>query len=156
MAIFDKENSVAGPGTVVGANVKLTGVLKDTNDITVHGKVEGEVISDHNVQITETAEVKGPISAQNIVVAGKVDGAINAAQKIEILPTGKIFGSISMKDLIIRSGAVFIGKSMMPDKKSDFPQAVAGALKSEERADNNVKSSKSNERAKAPAYEIED
>lgn len=120
MAIFaqDKDASTAtGPGTIVGANVKLTGILKDTNDITVHGKVEGEVTSDHNVTVTETADIKGPVTAQNVVVAGVINGAVSAVQKIEILPTGKIYGAITMKDLIIRSGAVFIGKSTMPDRK---------------------------------------
>lgn len=119
MAMFEKEKDqqIPGPGTVVGANVKLSGILKDTNDITVHGKVEGEVISDHNVMISETAEIKGPISAQNVVVAGVVNGSITADQKLEILPTGKVFGAMTMKDLLIRSGAVFVGKSTMPDQK---------------------------------------
>lgn len=121
MAIFEKEQDrpQTGPGTIVGTNVRLTGILKDTNDITVHGKVEGEVVSDHNVTVSETAEIKGPITALNVTIAGKVTGSVTAAQKIEILPTGKIFGAITMKELIIRSGAVFIGKSTMPDHKGD-------------------------------------
>ncbi|MCL5795783.1 MAG: polymer-forming cytoskeletal protein [Patescibacteria group bacterium] len=111
--MFDKNKPIPGPGTVVGANVKLTGTLKDINDITVHGSVDGEVISDKNVLIAETASVKGPVSAQNVTIAGKVDGAINAWQKLEILSTGKVHGSIMSKDLNIRSGAAFNGKSKM-------------------------------------------
>lgn len=131
MAIFDKdkEGTASGPGTIVGANVKLTGVLKDTNDITVHGKVEGEVISEHNVTITETADIKGPISAQNVVVAGIVSGSILAVQKIEILPTGKVYGAITMKDLTIRSGAIFIGKSSMPDKGGEGSRTLLANTK---------------------------
>ena len=35
MAMFENEKqTVSGPGTVVGGNVKLTGTLKDVNDIT--------------------------------------------------------------------------------------------------------------------------
>lgn len=126
MAIFEKEkdSTSSGPGTVVGTHVKLTGILKDTNDITVHGQVEGEVFSDHNVLVTETAEIKGPISAQNVVISGKVTGAVTAAQKVEITATGKVFGSLAMKDLTIRSGAVFIGKSAMPDKDRDTASAT--------------------------------
>ncbi len=141
MAIFekDKEGSVSGPGTIVGTNVKLTGILKDTNDITVHGKVEGEVISEHNVTITETAEIKGPISAQNVVVAGVVSGSIVAAQKIEILPTGKVYGAITMKDLTIRSGALFIGKSTMPDKGGEGSRTQQAATKEKMAEDKPVK-----------------
>lgn len=130
MAIFEKEREPmagSGPGTIVGTNVKLTGILKDTNDITVHGKVEGEVISDHNVMVTETAEIKGPITGHNVTVAGVVNGSVAAAAKLEILPTGKIYGAITMKDLTIRSGAIFIGKSSMPDKAAESRKSVPAA-----------------------------
>ena len=109
----------SGPGTVVGSNVKLTGTLKDDNDIIVHGKIEGEVISDKTVTIAENAIVKGPVTAQVISVAGKIKGSITAAEKLEILPNGKIYGSITAKDLSIRSGAIFVGKCTMPDKETE-------------------------------------
>ncbi len=121
MAIFEKDKTpvASGAGTVVGSNVKLTGILKDTNDIIVHGTVEGEVVSEHNVTITETSEIKGPITAANITIAGKVTGNIQASQKLEILSTGRVYGSIATKELIIKSGAIFIGKSVMPESKND-------------------------------------
>lgn len=111
--MLDRGKPLPGPGTVVGANVKLTGVLKDFNEITVHGQVDGEVISEKNVLVAETASIKGPVSAKTVIVAGRVTGAINALEKLEILPTGKVSGSISTRDLIIRSGAFFNGKSTM-------------------------------------------
>jgi cytoskeletal protein CcmA (bactofilin family) len=103
-----------GPGTVVGSNVVLTGILRDTSDITIHGKVEGELSTERSLTIGETAEIKGPISGQIITIAGYVKGSIEAGQKLEILPTGKVYGSISTRELVIRSGAIFIGKSTMP------------------------------------------
>ncbi|MBI4175308.1 polymer-forming cytoskeletal protein [Candidatus Berkelbacteria bacterium] len=132
MALFEKEKEVraSGPGTVVGANVKLTGILKDTQDITVHGAVEGEVISEHNVVVTETAEIKGPITGQNVTVAGRVNGAITAGDKLEILPSGRVYGSITMADLMIRSGALFIGKSTMPDQTGSPSKKAALPSKS--------------------------
>lgn len=119
MAIFerDKGGATDGPGTVVGANVRLSGILKDTNDITIHGEVEGEVTSERNITVTESATIKGPITAENVVVAGAVHGAVTARDKLELLPSGKVYGAITMKDLEIRSGAVFIGKSTMPDER---------------------------------------
>lgn len=109
------DKNVSGPNTVVGANVKLVGTLYDVNEITIHGKIEGEVQSDKTVIITETAYIKGPVTADTIQVAGSVHGALTATGKLEILPTGKIYGSTTTKDLSIRSGAIFIGKSTMPE-----------------------------------------
>ena len=109
------DKNVSGPNTVVGANVKLAGTLYDANEVTIHGKIEGEVKSDKTVIVTETAYIKGPVTADTIQVAGAVHGSITATGKLEILPTGKVYGSTTTKDLSIRSGAIFIGKSTMPE-----------------------------------------
>lgn len=100
-------------GTVVGSNVKLTGTIKDVNDIIIHGKVEGEVESEKSVIISDNASVKGPVSADQITISGTVNGSVTAHTKFELLPGGNITGSITTKDLIIQSGAYFNGKCIM-------------------------------------------
>ena len=111
---MNRERPIAGPGTIIGGNVLLTGILKDAGDIAIHGKVEGEITSERAVLIGETAEIRGPISGQIVTIAGVVRGSVDAGQKLELLPTGKVYGSISSRELIIRSGAIFVGKSTMP------------------------------------------
>jgi cytoskeletal protein CcmA (bactofilin family) len=111
--INKNEKPLPGPGTVVGANVKLVGTLRDVNDIAVHGIIEGEVISERTITVGETAQIKGPVSGQVVSVAGVIRGSIDASTRLEILPTGKVYGNITARDLIIRSGALFIGKSVM-------------------------------------------
>ncbi|MBM2820526.1 MAG: hypothetical protein HW405_286 [Candidatus Berkelbacteria bacterium] len=128
----NKPSGPSGPGTVVGANVKLVGTLQDASDITVHGRIEGEVISSQGINITETAYIKGPVSGEIVIVAGKVRGSITATGKLEIMPTGKVFGSITSKDLSIRSGAIFIGKCTMPEgEKEDEEERVTEEPKKE-------------------------
>lgn len=138
----DKRPTPSGQGTIVGANVKLIGTLQDANDVTIHGRIEGEVISNQAVMITETAYIKGPISGEIVTIAGKVRGSITATGKLEILPTGKIFGSITSKDLSIKSGAIFVGKCTMPESESE---------KEEEAAEKSV----SQKEEKEAAYEVE-
>lgn len=121
----DKRPNPSGQGTVVGANVKLIGTLQDANDIIIHGRIEGEVISNQAISITETAYVKGPISAELLTIAGKVRGSITATGKMEILPTGKVFGSITSKDLSIKSGAIFVGKCTMPEGEKEEAAEIA-------------------------------
>jgi len=111
-----KEEEVS---TVVGSGVHLTGTLKDQSDIVVHGTVEGEVKSDQNVVVGDSAKVKGPISAQVVSISGEVNGTIHAMDKLEIHPTGHVEGNIKTKDLIIHSGAYFAGKSEMTSGSSD-------------------------------------
>lgn len=149
MAMFENDKqTVSGPGTVVGANVKLTGTLKDVNDITVHGQVDGEVISEKNVIVTETASIKGPVTAEVITISGKVNGAITANQKLEIQPTGKVYGSIVTSDLIIHSGAIFVGKSNTL-KETDEDKKTT---KIEEKAPEKKETS---DKKDEPKYEVE-
>jgi len=156
--MFDKDQTtVSGPGTVVGANVKLTGTLKDVNDITIHGVIDGEVISDRNVIISETASIKGPITANTIVVSGKVNGSITAQEKLEISPTGKVYGSIVAGDLIINSGAIFVGKSNTLKEKDETPvekKSAKDVEKKEEKVEKEPKVEKI-EKKNEPTYEVE-
>lgn len=124
-----------GPGTVVGANVKLTGTISDVNDIVIHGTVEGEIISDKTITITETASVKGPVTGQLVSVSGKVNGAITAHEKLELQPTADVTGSLSTKELIIKSGALFNGKSTMAKGDVLTAKSTASADDSAKRTD---------------------
>jgi cytoskeletal protein CcmA (bactofilin family) len=125
------QDGVSGPGTVVGANVKLTGTISDVNDITVHGTVEGEVVSDKTIVIAETASVKGPVTAQVVSISGRVNGSITAHQKLELLPTGQVNGSITTKDLNIKSGSTFNGKCVMTDQHDAAPAQQSDSVKKE-------------------------
>lgn len=115
-----------GAGTVVGANVKLQGILKDSEDIVIHGQLDGEVGSDQSILVAENALVKGPVAGVNVTVAGSVKGSIEAKSKLEVLSTGRVNGSITTKELIVQSGAMVNGKISMgegdkgtSDKKID-------------------------------------
>lgn len=105
--------------TVIGLNVNLKGNLKNQGSIQVNGSVEGEVRSDDNITVGETAMIKGPVAAKVIEVSGTIKGLVEASEKLEINPTGKVIGDINAKSLIIKQGAIFIGKSTMPDQNGD-------------------------------------
>jgi cytoskeletal protein CcmA (bactofilin family) len=102
--------------TIIGLNVNLKGNLKNKGSIQVNGSVEGEVRCDESVNVGETAVIKGPVIAKVIEVSGTIKGLVEATEKLEINPTGKVIGDINAKTLIIKQGAVFVGKSTMPDR----------------------------------------
>lgn len=123
------ENNV---DTVIGINVTVKGNLYNKGSIQVNGNVEGEVKSDENIMVGETAKIKGPVIAKKIEVAGEIKGLVEANEKLEINPTGRIIGDINVKSLIIKEGAVFIGKSVMQSKDSDKSTEVKTEDKIEE------------------------
>jgi len=105
------ENNV---DTIIGINVILKGNLKNKGSIQINGTVDGEVRSDENINIGETAKINGPVVAKTIEISGEVKGLVEATERLEVNPTGKVLGDINAKSLIIKQGAKFIGKSIMP------------------------------------------
>jgi|GEM_PF-3262780 len=138
MATFGKTE---GEGTVIGTHVKLTGILQDPNDITVLGKLEGEVHSDHTVTVGEHAQVKGPVSAARAIIAGSVKGNIHTKDRLEILPRGSVVGNIETRDLVIHSGATFNGRCeisggevhAMEEAETPIPPAERGKTEEQPR-----------------------
>jgi len=107
------ENAV---DTIIGVSVTLKGNIHNKGSIQVNGTVEGEVKSDENVIVGETAKIKGPVIAKKIEASGEIRGLVEASEKLEINPTGKIYGDVNAKTLIIKEGAIFVGKSIMPNQ----------------------------------------
>lgn len=99
--------------TIIGANVELTGSLKNRGSIAIHGQIKGDVFSEATVLVGEGAHISGPISAKHIEVAGKVTGSLHAETSIDLLPKSVVKGDIETKQLSIKPGAIFAGTSKM-------------------------------------------
>jgi len=107
--------------TIIGAQVELTGSLKNEGPIQIHGHIKGDVISDSTVFVGESAIVTGPITAKSVEVAGQVYGSITAEMHIELHPKSLVKGDLTTKQLSIKPGAVFVGSSNM-----DAPHEAQG------------------------------
>jgi cytoskeletal protein CcmA (bactofilin family) len=100
--------------TIIGANVKIKGSLRNPGASQINGTVEGEIKSEQLVTIGETASVIGPVTAKIIEISGVVKGIINGEEKVDINPKGQVIGDINTRSLIIKQGAIFNGKCQMP------------------------------------------
>ena len=104
--------------TVVGENVMVTGKLHTSSNIQVNGMVKGEIESEGGIIVGKTATIEGPIAAAEIKIEGTVRGSIIASHSVEITSEAKVIGDIQTDKLSIQFGALFVGKSLMQDKKS--------------------------------------
>lgn len=120
-----------GIDTIIGLNVVLKGNIKNKGSIQINGVVEGEVRSDDNVNVGETAKIKGPVVAKTIEISGEVNGLVEATERLEVNPTGKVIGDINAKSLIIKQGATFVGKSIMPAEDNNKAKSEHNEVKSE-------------------------
>jgi cytoskeletal protein CcmA (bactofilin family) len=96
----------------VGTNAQLKGEMNVKGTLRVDGAIEGRVNADW-VILSETALVKGDITAQKIIIGGRVEGNLHAKDLVEIQAKGKVLGEIFTKKLAVTEGGEFNGKIEM-------------------------------------------
>jgi len=100
--------------TLIGKDTTINGtVIINKGVLKIEGKVEGEIRSEGNVIIGETATLKANITADNVLMGGELHGNIETKGRLEIIPPGKLYGDIKAGALDISEGALFVGTSEM-------------------------------------------
>jgi len=102
---------------VLNSDVEIKGNVKFAGELTLEGKLEGEVNSDGTLIIGETGTVNGNVSAGTVSVRGKINGNITARDKIEIKSKAEVFGDIRSAKLAIEEGVTFVGKTEVNPNK---------------------------------------
>src|SRR2546422_4034616 len=102
---------------VLNSDVELKGNLKFADELTLEGKLEGEVNCDGILHLGETGVVDGNLNVGSIVVRGKIHGNVFAKDKIEIKSKAEVFGDIRAARLVIEEGVTFVGKTEINPNK---------------------------------------
>lgn len=79
-------------------------IVMDT-DIKLQGLSIGKFTC-KDLEISETAVVKGNIECRNVIIYGKVIGNVVASGYVSLRKTGKIMGSLTCSELEVEEGAV--------------------------------------------------
>jgi cytoskeletal protein CcmA (bactofilin family) len=102
---------------ILSADVEIKGSIKFQNDLTVDGKVEGEITSSGILTVGENAEIRGEIKTKSATVHGKVHGNITVDEKCELKARAVLHGDLKAARLVIEEGATFVGKSEVTPNK---------------------------------------
>jgi cytoskeletal protein CcmA (bactofilin family) len=101
-------------GQDLGKSMIIKGELSGSEDLTLHGQMEGSVsLPAHTLTIGPQADVKADILAKAVVVAGAVTGKVLAGDRIEIRATGSVNGDVTSPRLVIADGGSLRGKVEM-------------------------------------------
>ena len=102
---------------VLSSDVEIKGNLKFSGELTMEGKLEGEISSDGLLHLGETGAVNGNLNVNSVVVRGKINGNVTAKDKIEIKSKAEVFGDIRASKLVIEEGVTFVGKTEVNPNK---------------------------------------
>ena len=110
---------------LLSSDVEIKGSIKFTNELTVDGKVEGEIISQGVLTIGQNAEIRGEVKTKSCTVLGKVHGNITVEERCELKSQAVLMGDLKAARLSIEDGATFVGKSEVnPNKVVPIPQPL--------------------------------
>lgn len=122
---------VASGNTVIGPSILINGKLTGDEDLTVRGRVEGELSLTRTLIVEPSGVVKANVTVKNAVVSGVVVGNIQASESVELTHEGRMVGDIRAPRVIIVDGASFRGRVDMgelppgrslPERTASRPQ----------------------------------
>ncbi len=102
---------------VLSSDVEIKGSIKFVNELTIDGKVEGEINSPGVLVVGENADIKGEIKTKSVTVLGKVHGNITVEERCELKSHAVLYGDLKAARLVIEDGATFVGKSEVTPNK---------------------------------------
>jgi cytoskeletal protein CcmA (bactofilin family) len=102
---------------ILSSDVEIKGSLKFQNELTIDGKIEGEITSAGVLTVGENAEIKGEIKTKSVTVLGKVHGNITVEERCELKSRATLYGDLKATRLVIEDGATFVGKSEVTPNK---------------------------------------
>lgn len=117
---------MAEPGkNLLSADVEIKGSIKFQNELTIDGKVEGEITSTGTLTVGENAEIRGEIRTKSATVLGKVFGNITVDERCELKARAVLQGDLKAARLVIEEGATFVGRSEVSPKAAQRPPEAA-------------------------------
>lgn len=110
MAATKEFSSGGTDSTVIGPSILISGKLSGDEDLTVRGRVEGELNLSKTLIVETSGIVKANVSVRNAIVSGIVVGNITASESVELTREGRMVGDINSPRVIIVDGASFRGR----------------------------------------------
>jgi cytoskeletal protein CcmA (bactofilin family) len=119
MANPKDSSSSSGDSTVIGESIVINGKLTGDEDLTVRGRLEGELSLTKTLIVEASGVVKANVEVKNAVVSGAVVGNVDAAESVELTKEGRMVGDIRSPRVILVDGASLRGRIDMGEVKGE-------------------------------------
>lgn len=132
MASTKDAGGAGGDATVIGPSILISGRLTGDEDLTVRGRVEGELSLTRTLIVETSGVMKANVAVRNAIISGVVVGNITATESVELTREGRMVGDIRAPRVIIVDGASFRGRVDMGNaeptqrgERTERPRPVA-------------------------------
>jgi cytoskeletal protein CcmA (bactofilin family) len=96
--------------TTIGASLIINGQVTSREDITIHGRVKGEIAMESGALfVAPSANIDASVRATRLTIHGTMAGDIAANERVELTDTANVSGTLLSPAVIMREGALFNG-----------------------------------------------
>ena len=96
--------------TNIGASLVITGEITSQEDITVHGRVKGQIrMEEGSLLVAPKGNVDAEVEGARVTIQGTLAGNVAAAERIELTPTAEVSGMLTTCAIVMHDGATFNG-----------------------------------------------
>jgi cytoskeletal protein CcmA (bactofilin family) len=116
--------------TTIGPSLVITGQIASQEDITVHGRVNGQIqMDDGALVVAPTGHIDADVQGHQVMVHGTMAGNVLATGRVELTDTAQVTGTLTTPAVVLRDGAMFNGLIEV-DRKSPAGKPRPAAAKS--------------------------
>jgi cytoskeletal protein CcmA (bactofilin family) len=115
-----------GP-SFIGPGIRIRGRVDSEGELTISGRVEGDISHDGLLIIGPGALCISNIRAVQMRIAGEVRGNIQVQQTLELMSTARLYGDTWCEALEVENGALFFGTNHMAGATELLPAPAAAA-----------------------------
>jgi len=112
-------NQEAQPGLVniIVQGTEINGEIKSSGDVSIAGKLKGNINVKGRLVIGATGIVEGEIFCGNCDVSGRIIGKVNVSELFSLKASANVEGEVVTKKLAIEPGAIFTVTCKMNEEK---------------------------------------
>lgn len=111
--------------TTIGASLIVTGDITSQEDVTIHGRVNGQIRMDKGLLlVAPKGSVDAEVQGTHVAIHGTLAGNVLATDRIELTPTADVTGTLTAAAVVLQDGATFNGTIDM-DRTARQEKAVA-------------------------------
>lgn len=100
----------------IASGCGIKGELFFTGIAEINCRVEGQIASEGEFIVGESAQVFGDIRAERALIFGSVTGDIVCSERLELHAGARVVGSICSPRLVMHDGVRFEGECAMPSR----------------------------------------
>jgi cytoskeletal protein CcmA (bactofilin family) len=112
-------NPATDRSSILGPTLRFKGELTASEDVVVHGQVEGTIGPVPKLTVGPEAYVKAGVIADVIVIEGRVEGDLKAQVAITLHSRANVRGNLEAPSIIIAEGATFNGGMKMEPVRTE-------------------------------------